>query len=875
MMAGIRHFYRRLRALWRSEEIRKEITEEMRFHIELRAEENLRQGMSPADARRAAERLFGPMERIRDEGYDVRGGRWLEAIWRDLRYGLRVMKRRPGFAATVIGTLALGIGVTVAVFSVIDATLIRSLPYHEADRLIAVREARMSEGGRESGVAPGRLEDWNRLTESFEGLAGAYVDTLTETSGSSPERLTGAFVSPRFFPVFRASAATGRMFTVEEEQFGGPAVVVISHGFWRRRFASDPGVVGRTLSLSGQSYTIVGVAPPSFQYPTTSTELWAPKQARPQLMQIRAARFYRYCVGRLKSSATLDQARSDLVAVQVRLGEQYPKTDAGWTVRVESLKESQVGKLRLALWLLFGSAAVLLMIACANVAGLLLTQFSARAEEVAIRRALGASRVAIARQLFAEGFAYAAAGAAAGVMFAFAAAAVIRRQLPELPRITELSVDLRVLVFAAAIGAAVAALVSLAPMIQTLRRNESLLLSGRGVIGRGRWLPRTLVSAQLALATVLLVGSGLFLTSLLRLQENDLGFRPEQVLAFHIGASFNEPPDAVVKRHGRTLDALSSLPDVQSVAMANGLPATVSGAPVEFRIVGQENSADAVNRFAAERAVTAGYFKTLGVPIFNGQSCRMDPDPKNGFEALVNRAFVDRFLQGREAVGLTVVHGPPASARTMQIVGVVGDTREAGYANDPGPTIFACGYLRFWPDSDFLIQTRGAPETMIRAVRETIGAIEPERAVYVVSPLSDALSGTLSQNRFRAWLISAFSAVALLLAGVGLYGVTAYMVAQRFREFGLRLALGAQSAQIWTEILASGARLACVGVGVGAVLAFLASQLIETLLYGVRGFDVVSYLYAAAILFITAMLACLVPGRRAASVDPARALREQ
>lgn len=871
-MAGLKYFLRRLRALRRSDDIHDEIAEEMRAHIFMRTEENIRRGMTPEDARREAERRFGRFDRIKEQGYEVRGGRWLEATWQDLRYGLRVMKRRPGFAGTVVATLALGIGATVTIFSVVDTVVIRPLPYDDPDRLVAVLEVRGSEGQRESGVAPGRLEDWNRLTGSFEALAGSYTDTLTETSGSAPEQLNGAFVSTRFFPVFRASAATGRVFTAEEERFGGPAVVVISHGLWSRRFGSDPGAVGRKLLLSGQGYTIVGVMPPSFQYPAASTELWLPKQARPELMQIRAARFYRFSVGRLKPSVTLDQARADLGAVQARLGEQYPKTDSGWTVRLEPLKERQIGKLRLALWLLFGSAAVLLLITCTNVACLLLTQFSARAEEVAIRRALGASRAAIARQLFAEGLAYAAAGSSAGVLLAYTAVAAIRQKLPELPRITELAVDLRVLAFAAAIGVAVAAFVSLAPMIQTLRRNEALLLSGRGVIGRRQWLPRSLVSAQLALATVLLVGSGLFLKSLVRLQETDLGLQPDRVLTFRISASFNEPPAAVVERHGRTIEALSSLPGVQSVAMVPRLPGAVSGSPIEFRIAGQENAADAGDRYSATRVVTAGYFQSLGISIVSGQTCRMDPDPQRAFEALVNRAFVERFLQGRDAVGLTVMQG---GGRPMQIVGVVGDTREAGYARAPEPTIYACGFLRFWPDSAFLIQTRGAPETMARAVREAIHAIEPERAVYAVSPLTDVLSGTLSQNRIRAWLISIFSGIALILAGVGLYGVTAYMVSQRTREFGIRMALGAQPAQIWADILASGGRLAGIGAALGVVLAFMASQLIATLLYGVGSFDTVAYLSAAAVLFSVAMLACLVPGRRATSIDPARALREQ
>jgi predicted lysophospholipase L1 biosynthesis ABC-type transport system permease subunit len=296
---------------------------------------------------------------------------------------------------------------------------------------------------------------------------------------------------------------------------------------------------------------------------------------------------------------------------------------------------------------------------------------------------------------------------------------------------------------------------------------------------------------------------------------------------------------------------------------------------MEIHIAGQENAADAGDRYAAGRLVTAGYFQTMGIPILSGQTCRMDPATEQEFEAVVNRAFIDRFLQGRDAVGLDITRGPATDARSIRIVGVVADTREAGYARAPEPLVYLCGLLRFWPDSEFLIQTRGAPATMARAVREAIHAIEPARAVYAVSPLTEMLSETLSEDRFRTGLISAFSAIALILAGVGVYGVTAYMVSQRIREFGIRMALGARPAQIWAEILASGGRLAVIGAAIGVILAFLASRLITTLLYGVEGFDPVAYSYAAAVLFAAALLACLVPGRRACSVDPAQVLREQ
>src|SRR5262245_28509400 len=418
-------FWRKLKGWRQRETLDAELQEEIQTHLEMRAEDD----GSPEGARQR----FGNAALVLEEARSAWGWPGLDAWLRDLRYGIRVMTRRPGFAVTVVATLALGIGATVTIFSVIDTVMLRALPYDASERLVAVNEV-FGAAVRVSGVAPGRLEDWSRLGASFESIAGSYLDTLIETSGAVPERISTAFVSPRFFPVFGISPVAGRVFSAGEERFGGPTVVVISYSLWHRRFGGDAGVVGRSLLLSGKSYTIVGVMPPSFQYPAASAELWIPKQVSPELMQIRAARMYRFTVGRLKQRVSLDQARTELAAIQVRLSEQYPKTDAGWTALMESLKENQIGKVKLALWLLFGSAAVLLVIACTNVACLLLSQFSARADEVATRRALGASQGAVARQLLAEGLAYALAGGLGGVLLAYGAVGAVGKSMPERPR---------------------------------------------------------------------------------------------------------------------------------------------------------------------------------------------------------------------------------------------------------------------------------------------------------------------------------------------------------------------------------------------------------------------------------------------------------
>ncbi|MPY89994.1 MAG: FtsX-like permease family protein [Luteitalea sp.] len=535
---------RKLRGWCRRRSIEAELREEMQAHLDMKAEETC----DPDGARRQ----FGNTTLLLEEARDAWGWPQVEAWLRDFRYGLRMMRRRPGFAATVVLTLALGIGSSSTIFSLIDTVLIRPLAYPSPDSLVALHEKKPSDDRARTPVAPGRLEDWQRLATSFEALAGSTTDTLTDTTGPVPERISGAFVSPRFFTVLGVTPIAGRVFNAEEEQFGGPAVVVVSEGFWRRRFGADPRVLGRSLMLAEGSFTIVGVMPAAVQHPSAATEIWVPGKTPPDLLEVREARFYN-AVGRLKEGVTLEQAHADLAAVQRTLGEQYPKTDAGWSVGIRPLKEELVGEVRLALWLLLGSVGLLLLIACANIACLLLVQLNGRRAEIATRHAIGASHAAIARQLLAEGLVYSLAGGLLGLVAAFAGVELLRKRLPDVPRISELAVNTRMLAFVLGVSVLAAVLFSLAPVLQTFRHNlaGSVIRSGKGAVSRSQRLPRILVGAQLALATVLLVGAGLFLRTLMSLQEAPLGFRPDSVLTLRISfsSSFAEPPDAAVPRH--------------------------------------------------------------------------------------------------------------------------------------------------------------------------------------------------------------------------------------------------------------------------------------------------------------------------------------
>jgi putative ABC transport system permease protein len=850
---------RKFRGFLNRRALAAELEEELRVHLEMKAED----ARDPS----AARRQFGNTTlHLEDSRAAWRWSR-LDDWFRDLRYALRGMRRSPAFTATVVLTLALAIGSASTIYTLIDAVVIRPLPYPDSGRLVALFEARRADERSRTPIAPGRLEDWQQLSSTLEGIAGSYRDTVTYSRGSNSERVASAFVSPRFFSVLGAPAALGRVFNNDEERAGGPMSVVLSDTYWRRRFGGDPQALGRTLQLSGASYTVVGVMPASFRYPSPAVELWIAKQARPELLKIREARFY-FGVGRLKPGVTVAQAKADLDAVIARLGERYPKTDAGWSAAVQPLIEQVVGSARSALWLLAAAVSVLLLIGCANVACLLLSRLNARAAEIATRRSLGAGRGAIARQMLVEGLVYAFAGGSLGLAAAFAGAAYLRKSLPDVPRIAELAMDARMLLLVTATTLTAALLFSLAPVLQTVRRDlsASWMRGGRGVAGARQVLPRILVASQFALTTALLIAASLFLRSLARLEEAPLGFRHAGVHTFRLGASFSERPDAAVQRHQRILAALAESPDVESAAMSTGIPAANPAFPREFQIVGEPSPAGTV-RFASWRMVTAGYFQTLQIPILSGRTCRMDTSPDRPFEALINRTFADRYFPGRDPIGHAITQGPQGNGMTP-IVGIVADVKEDGHNREAPAAIYGCGYLRFWPDSEILVKTR-APTAALQAAH----AIDPGSPLYGMRSLDDALSGALSQTRFRTVLVTLFSTLALTLAAIGLYGVMAYAVSQRSREIGIRLALGARRGQIVAGVVRSGAILAAFGAAAGIGIGAASAKLIGTQLYGVRPYDGVSYAGAVGALFAVAVLACLIPARRAVSIDPTETLR--
>jgi putative ABC transport system permease protein len=563
-----------------------------------------------------------------------------------LRAAVRSLRHRPGMAAAIVLTLTLGLGANSTIFSAVDAILLKPLPYPSSDRLVSVYEARFV-GHQTNLVAPVRLEDWNGSNQTFDGLTGCFFENATDTTRALPERVGAMRTSPRFFPVFRVPAALGRTFTPEEERFGGPQVVVLSDAFWRQRYGTGVDPVGRSLMLGGVSRTIVGVMPPSFRYPTATTEVWMPAQYSPGLLQAREARFL-FAVGRLKPGVTLERGRDDLSAVQSRLGLQFPRTDAGWSAAVVPLKEEQIGGVRRSLWLLLAAVTLVLVAACVNIACLLVAEASRREREIAVSLALGASRARIVSQLLVEGTLLATLGALASLLFSRWTIGLLRTGRfgavggVTLARLREVALDRRLLLFTIVAGVSTTVLFALAPALQATRKDVASRLghaSRTQSVGQ-QGLQRLLVTVQVALAIVLLAGAGLMVRSFSRLQHVSAGFDPSQVLAFRMSAQWTERPDAVTNRQLRTLARLSAVPGIVSSAFAQALPATVDYPPGEFKIVGRDTGE---HLFGHARAVSADYFKTLRIPILQGETCRDDPTRLYA-NVLVTRGWADHFF---------------------------------------------------------------------------------------------------------------------------------------------------------------------------------------------------------------------------------------
>jgi putative ABC transport system permease protein len=865
-MEWTKRFFRRQRQ-------QQEFDLELQHHIEALTSENLAQGMTFEEARRRALADFGGRAQFRDAMDEVHRLPLIESLTSNLRFALRMMRKAPGLAAAVIFTLALGIGANTAVFSALDAILLRPLPFPQGDRLMLLRQGNRKQQAASPFVAPVRLEDWSRMTTTFQSLTGYYTEDASETSGALPEKVTLAYVAPRFLQVWGIAPALGHDFTPEEEKHGDSDLALISDRLWRSKFNADPNVIGKKLHFATYALTIVGVMPASFLFPVRNVDIWSWIPTDSPYAQSRDAIWYTV-VGRLKPGITLEQARSDMAVVQSRLGAQFPKTDADLVVELVPLKDTIIGSSRGSLWVLFAGVTLLLLIACSNIAGLLLARATHREQEISVRFALGARRGTVMAQLLTEVFLLALLGSLAGLALSVFAARAFRLMAHDLPRVDEIAVNWRIVLYSLGCALVTAFLCGIFPALRSTRGQPgaALALGSRTQVSARSRLQWWLAGVQVALAVTLLAGAGLLLRTFQQLGRVSPGFDPSHVLTLHITGSYGETVDmkALTQRINRTLDALRATPGVEAAASSATLPGISRRR--ESELVVPEGDVDPGRKVVADmRFVSSGYFSTLRVPVLAGDSCRDSAGPTG---IVVNRSFAEAYFGQKPVIGHHLRSDAiPSFPMTGEIRGVAADAREQGINEAPMPTVYWCVSAPD-PDPHYLIRTKAGPLGMADSIRRVIHGIEPGRSVFDVVSLDSQLSNSFAENRMRTLLLTLFALTAISMACVGLYATLSYLVAVRQREVGLRLALGAQRWQIAGRFLTQGLVVCLIGCACGLAFQLAAGRLLRGMLYGVSPHDTVTMLAVVGLVVLVTGSAVLFPALRAARTDPMHALRE-
>jgi putative ABC transport system permease protein len=805
------------------------------------------------------------------------------AILKDLRYGVRTLVRRPGLTAAMILMTALGIGANTAVFSVINSLLLRPLPYQGADRLVMVWETQPTLA--KAPVASANFYDWREQAQTFEHIAAFRNQSFNLAGGDAPERIRGMRVAPEFFQVLGIHPVAGRVFVPEDDQPGRTPVIVISEALWRRRLGSDPKVLGQPLQLNGMSYTVIGVVPTPTSFPLNNAQVWTPFALKPNEKSRETHSLS--VIARLKPGATIEQARSEMEGIASRLQEQYPGPNRGVGVKLVPLNEEVVGDVRPILLILLGAVGLVLLIACANVANLLLARVNVRQREIAVRTALGASPVRIVRQLLTESLLLAILGGALGLLLAKLGLDLLVALKPSnLPRLTEIAMDLRVLIFALAASVLSGVIFGLIParescrldLIESLKEGKGKSSSG----GRRRQLVRhALVIAQISFSLALMIGAGLMVKSFQRLQKVDPGFNPENVLAMDIILPPAKYTDGQ-KQAGffqEVIGRVKTLPGVQSVGVITTPPLS-AGSSTSFDVEGRTVPAQETRPLTEYRLTSEDYFRALRIPLMRGRYFTEQDTKEAAPVVIVNETLARKFFPGEDPVGRRIgLSGPPD---WREIVGVVQDVRDYGLDNEARPTSYipfrqnAPGYLAaVAPGMTLVIHSPTGPESLAPAVSSQVRAMDPDQAVSNIRTMGQALADSVAQRRFNMLLLTIFAGLALLLAVAGVYSVIAYLVTQRTQEFGIRLALGAQPGDILRLVVRQGLISVLVGTILGLILALALTRVLEKLLYGVSATDPLTFVIIPLLFILVGLAASYFPARRAIRIDPLVALRHE
>ncbi len=815
----------------------------------------------------------------------------MHTLWQDLRYGIRMLLKNPGVTLIAVFTLALGIGANTAIFSVVNTVMLRPLPYKNPERLVSLWENVPDYG--KWRVAPANFFDWKSQNTVFEEMAAFGGFTMTLTGAGEPEQIQGAHVSLGYFNVIGVEPFLGRAFLPEEYEVGRGQVVILGHAFWFQRFGGDESVIGKSIILNDASYTVAGVMPPAIypSRPTTSGQIsfeqglqqfWIPMSFTPEWAAVRSAHVLGV-LGRLKPEVTLSQAQAEMNSIAVRL-EQEHAANKGEGIILNSFMEEVVGDVRPVLLMLLGAVGLVLLVACANIAGLLLAQYAARSREIGIRAALGAGRARLVRQFFAESLLLSSLGTTAGLVLArFGIDFIVKFMPPDVPRLNEIQLDFRVLGFTIGLSFITCLLFGLLPAWQASKPNlQNALEQGGRTAGPGRSRQRfrqLLVVFQVSTAVVLVVGAGLIIRSFGRLTQVDPGFKPENVVSLSLTLPHSKYGETqkINSFFEQLTERISGLPGVEAVAIAYDHPLEANWVD-SFTIEGRPTT-EGQKLSANFHPVSWDYFRTIGAQLINGRQFTAHDDQNHPGVAIVNEAFVRRYFPHEKAIGQRLRPSPPAriwkneKLISFEIVGVVRDVKSAGLKAEPEPTYYLPASQAPLGDMTVLVRTRSEPSAFVPAIRHSVWTIDPNQPLDNIRTMENIVTESMAPTRLSMLLMGFFGALALMLAVVGIFGLLSYAVTQRTKELGIRLALGATTEDVLILILKQGMLLALAGIALGLVSSFALTRLIRGLLFGVTPTDKVTFVVVAALLTGVALLACFIPARRATKVDPLVALR--
>ena len=879
----LRAWFVRLGGLFNKERRDRELSVELEAHLQMHIEDNLRSGMTPEEARRDALIKLGGVEATKEKYRDRRGVLALENLIQDIRYALRMQRRSPGFTAIAVLTLGLGVGANTAIFSLVSAVLLRPLSYQEPERLVMVWEDESAAGAPRETPAVGNYADWKAQNQVFADMAALDQRIFNLTGDGEPVRILAVGVTANFFPLLGVQTALGRNFLAEEDQPGANKVAILSHGLWQSRYGGAQSIVGSNILLNDEQYTVVGVMPAGFQFGVADVGLWLPIALTPEQLVNRDVH-YLEVVARLKPGVTVAQANEDIQAITHRIAAAYPDEAEGMSAAVVPLHEHLAGDVRRPFMMLLVAVGFVLLIACANIAGVLLSRAAARQREIAVRAALGASRWRIVRQLLTESMLLGGAGGCLGLVLALWVFGFLQQMIPAgLRESSALQLDLPVLGFTLAVSLLAGVIFGLAPALAAAKTdlNEALKQGSAraGFGGAQRWLRNAFVVAEVALSLVLLVGAGLLIQTLHKLRDQYSELRPESVLTVRtqlVGNKYLEHQQRVAF-YDQVLARVRQLPGVISAGYTTTVPLAWKFGANGFTPEGGDPNSN-VSWNANHRQVSPDYFKTIGIALREGRYFNEGDSEPALPVAIINETMARKYWPGESPIGKRFKVGRlDQPGPWLTIVGVVADVRQVG-ADMP---VKAEMYVPYWQASmysffaprDLVIRTAVEPASLVAAVRQAIYEVDPFQPLSNIRTLNDVLSRETAQRRLGMILLTGFAALALLLSALGIYGVLSYFVVQHTPEIGVRLALGAQRGDVLRLVIGKGMRLALLGVCLGLAGAFALTRLLQSLLFEVKATDPLTYGLTALLLTLVALAACYIPARRATRVDPLIALR--